>query len=635
MAKGNYKHAKYIIVDGKKTLVSPGMGNAKYWEERSKETLEKYYKKADNVEKELEKAYKRALKEIKKEYESFFLKYGEEGKNTLLEARKYLSPKQRAEFIDDIGYWEEKYMNYQITDKQFKSLSSTLKNRTRIQRLEELNYQVEARLAELAWKNNVDLEGLLSEAYKGTKEDTRVFFNKRAGISSWNKISEKVIQTAIKEPWAPQMWSDNIWNNRYWTTEKLKQHITTGLLLGENPTITAKKFEKVMVGGKAINDNMLRPISMPNDNSYFNSRRLIQTETKHILTKSSHETVIESGVEGRYIVVTVFDKRRSKICEKKEGTIIELKDANTSNMSPYHPFCRSFEKFEIRGIDYDLELTDPPKNNNQGPKNTDWYKPKSAKEALEELKKQYPNSKITIGRLDAEIKERTLNNINKLSQMYNLNNGKDKVIGISIASKDGHGKAFSKGTGGVVYTNRRTGAKSYGLNTRYFKNAETLKEYYDPGWSVIIDEDKILDHTTYHEFGHLIYTSHGQNTAEYKKMQEFFKGDTYKEHKKNISKVKTEINKKTAAVRDEMMNKYRKGELSVDEANMGLRMARIEVQKRVIEKHKDYMPSIYAAHSDNELIAEAFAEYHLSSTPGKLAMEVGELMDNIYGRKLK
>ena len=69
-----------------------------------------------------------------------------------------------------------------------------------------------------------------------------------------------------------------------------------------------------------------------------------------------------------------------------------------------------------------------------------------------------------------------------------------------------------------------------------------------------------------------------------------------------------------------------------DQLNDGISklMGDFATEFRIKPENKDYFISQYATVNNNEFIAEAFAEYKLSSNPSKAAIEIGQLLDKHY-----
>jgi SPP1 gp7 family putative phage head morphogenesis protein len=68
-----------------------------------------------------------------------------------------------------------------------------------------------------------------------------------------------------------------------------------------------------------------------------NSRRLIRTESMHVIASSHHDVYTRAGV-GKVEFVTAHDDRVCEECDSMDGEIFDLNDAP---MIPQHPNARS------------------------------------------------------------------------------------------------------------------------------------------------------------------------------------------------------------------------------------------------------------------------------------------------------
>ena len=129
--------------------------NRDYWQKREEEKLNKGIKDCNKLAKELQSHYKKAYKEIEKEINNLFEKYAKDNELTYAEANKYLTSDEFKIWRTDIkGYLEMIEDNPEILLEL-----NTLAMKSRITRLEALQYEIDKQLNKL----NI-------EAEKGTKK---------------------------------------------------------------------------------------------------------------------------------------------------------------------------------------------------------------------------------------------------------------------------------------------------------------------------------------------------------------------------------------------------------------------------------------------------------------------------------
>ena len=74
---------------------------------------------------------------------------------------------------------------------------------------------------------------------------------------------------------------------------------------------------------------------------YYETRRLIRTESCYVANQMSQEAYKDTGTE-KYIYVAVLDLKTSKVCRGLDKKVFKVADAKPGlNYPPMHPWCRS------------------------------------------------------------------------------------------------------------------------------------------------------------------------------------------------------------------------------------------------------------------------------------------------------
>lgn len=263
------------------------------------------------------------------------------------------------------------------------------------------------------------------------------------------------------------------------------------------------------------------------------------------------------------------------------------------------------------------------------------YTSLSTDEAKGELSARFPNTEFR-STIPKDMEKMVLNDINQLSRQYNVQAGDDQLKRINFSGNVYGKKRFGKGVGGAVVTDG-FGRKEFSLNSKYYKNEKTVRDFYSPGFSAEIDDSNLTKYVTTHEFGHMVYTPSRASNNNRKPIDDdfdaFFNGESYKAHIKVRSKYKAEIRQIRVKTRSEIEKRYKDGDITITQANDELQSSSAKVITEYRNANRDYFVSEYAMTNKNELVAEAFAEYKLNSNPSKISLEIGAIIDKHAIRK--
>ena len=132
-------------------------------------------------------------------------------------------------------------------------------------------------------------------------------------------VPTNAIEKALTYPWSGADFSSRIYKNKDILITNLKQTLTKGFVEGKSITNMTKDLKGVM------------------DIGATNARRLIRTESMHIMASSHHDAYKAAGVK-QVQFLTAKDDRVCDECDAMDGEIFDIDDAP---MLPIHPNGRS------------------------------------------------------------------------------------------------------------------------------------------------------------------------------------------------------------------------------------------------------------------------------------------------------
>ena len=292
------------------------MNNRDYWQKREEEKLNKGIKDCNKLAKELEQHYKLANKYIEKEINNLFEKYSKDNELTYAEASKYLTS-------DEFKIWRTDIKGYlkMIEDNPKILLElNTLAMKSRITRLEALQYEIDKQLNDLNIEAEKSTKKLLTQTLKDDYYKNVYNISKDKGfLANFSGIDNKTIERVLSYPWSGANYSDRIWDNKKQLSKTIKNEITQMVIRGESSNKVAARVSEKM------------------NASYKNAVRLVQTEHAYCMNEASKYTYEDLNIE-KYEFLATLDKRTCKDCGKLDGKVFNLKDAITGlNYPPLHP----------------------------------------------------------------------------------------------------------------------------------------------------------------------------------------------------------------------------------------------------------------------------------------------------------
>lgn len=290
-----------------------------YWQKREKEKLNKGIKDCNKLSKELQSQYKKAGKEIEKEINNLFEKYAKDSQLTYAEATKYLTGNEFKIWRTDIkGYLEMIKDNPEVLLEL-----NTLAMKSRITRLEALQYEIDKQLNKLNIEAEKGTKKLLTQTLKDDYYKNVYNISKEKGfLANFSGIDNKTIERVLSYEWSGNNYSGRIWDNKKQLSKTIKEEITQMLIRGES---SKKVSQRVATRMNA---------------SYKNAVRLVQTEHSYVMEQANKITYEDLKIE-KYQFLATPSERTCDVCGNLDLKIFNVKDMiSGKNCSPMHPNCR-------------------------------------------------------------------------------------------------------------------------------------------------------------------------------------------------------------------------------------------------------------------------------------------------------
>jgi len=252
--------------------------NREYWLERLDKLTNKLMNKEEKDTFKFLKTYKSSLTEIQTYINFLFSKYSTDGILSLSEMYKF--------------------NRYQLMEKEITAIVKELDS-------SEVKY----------------MTGALKETYIASFVETGALFvvvNPKIKID-FGIINKDAVAKALNYPWSGDMFSSRIHKNTSKLITNLRQTITQGFVQGKSISQMSKDLNYVMSVGAN------------------NSRRLIRTESMHVIAASHHDVYTKAKVD-KVEFVTAKDDRVCNICKPLDGKIFSI---NEAPMIPLHANSRS------------------------------------------------------------------------------------------------------------------------------------------------------------------------------------------------------------------------------------------------------------------------------------------------------
>lgn len=310
-----------------------------YWAERARQNKLNVINIGENSINGLKRVLKSNLDEIQKEIKAFYDKYGDN-------PAEQLSYKEFEQYKKDLKAKAKKYPK----DKTLQRMAKQDIPKYRIDRLRQLEADLQIRLAEVTAYQETSINGTLKDVAKVSHEATKKMMKEAIGLSI-GAINSKQIAALISTNWSGKNWSSRLWTDREKLGKKLKQTLEKGITQGTGYRKMARELKAEM------------------GTSFNNAFRLIRTESAFIqgdINKTTYQQAAEElGLE-YYKYDAFLDSRTSEICRELDGKRFKVSEMQIGvNAPPMHPNCRSTTQLILdnESTKHEEKLTENPKIN--------------------------------------------------------------------------------------------------------------------------------------------------------------------------------------------------------------------------------------------------------------------------------
>lgn len=299
--------------------------NAEYWTKRFEGLEEARLLNDAKYVTKLQETYEKALSAIKKEINSWLVRFAVNNQISLKEAKKWLNVQELKELKWDVNdyikHGQENGIDL-IWKKELESASAKF----HISRLEALEMQIQEQIEELYYNEEKETSEFIIDSYKDTYYKTAYEIQKGNNVGfRVAALDLNIIQNMIARPWTTdeQTFSDRIWKNKRALINTLQTDLTQSIILGEPP------------------DKIIDKISKKFNVSKNKAGTLVMTESAFFSSVSRKECFKNLGVE-KYSIVATLDSRTSEKCRDLDGQVFDMKDYKEGiTAPPFHVRCRT------------------------------------------------------------------------------------------------------------------------------------------------------------------------------------------------------------------------------------------------------------------------------------------------------
>jgi SPP1 gp7 family putative phage head morphogenesis protein len=252
------------------------MPNSDYWKSRQDKLLHNLYNKQELKNVVFISNYKLALKDLQSVLDELYRKYSEKGELSMTEIYKYDRYNKMIEnineIIKDLGGKEKTFIQTSMIDNYTKAAIGS---------------------GDIIMQAGIDIK------------------------IDFSIIPKTQIEKSINYPWSGADYSSRIWDNKKKLVKNLKETVTQGIVQGKSNSVMAKDLKDIM--GKGA----------------YDCRRLVRSETMHIVNSATYDTYKKVGLEKVEIIVA-DDERLCDECSSIAGEYL----IGEAPMLPIHSNCR-------------------------------------------------------------------------------------------------------------------------------------------------------------------------------------------------------------------------------------------------------------------------------------------------------
>lgn len=296
-----------------------------YWQKKRVVVgMERNKKETLSVIKDVNKEYKKKLKDIRYEIADFYARFG---KNDVLDYRKITSKLDDEDFETMIRNWD-KFVEKYPDMARFRAVRM---NYYKLDRLQGLSNRMALHVAELGKIEEEMLQGTLKGAFKKAYMNIINLFKKQHKISKdVEPLKDKRIDALVRQKWLDaNNFSDRVWKNK----AKLQHYLDTKLI---SDMAVGKSYDEIA-------GNLAKEMNV----HFSQAKTLIHTEMANVQNTAHFEGIKKAGFNAFEIVATL-DGRTSEICKSKNGNSEYIENYQVGvTAPPFHPHCRS----TIFGVD--------------------------------------------------------------------------------------------------------------------------------------------------------------------------------------------------------------------------------------------------------------------------------------------
>nr|DAK63569.1 MAG TPA: minor capsid protein [Caudoviricetes sp.] len=274
----------------------------------------------------LEKQYNGAIQTITDDINNWYMRFAENNKITLTEAKRLLTTKELKEFKWTVEEYIQNGKENALNQRWVKQLENA-SARVHINRLESLRIQMQNQVEVLMGNEIDDISRLMTDIYQDTYYRSIYEIQKGLGVgSSFTKLDTKLIEKYIHKPWTPDgsNFSERIWgSHRPQLVKELETTLTQSVIRGDNPKkITSRIAKRFKV-------------------KQHQAENLVLTETAFFQSKSTIDSFSETGIK-EYQNDATLDNRTSETCRYMDGTHFKISEYKLGvTAPPFHNRCRT------------------------------------------------------------------------------------------------------------------------------------------------------------------------------------------------------------------------------------------------------------------------------------------------------
>lgn len=300
------------------------MKNSTYWQERFKEIEESQHKQGQQCYADIEKQYRRAMREIESKIRVWYARFAENNNISIMEAHRLLNSDELDELKWDVNEYIRRGKENAIDQRWEKELENA-SAKVHINRLEAIKLQMQQSL-EVMFGNQLDsVDAVMRNVYMDGFLRTAYEIQKGAGVGwSFAAPNQRLIDKVIHQPWAADghTFSDRIWTNKQKLVHELNKTLTQNIITGADPQ-------------KAI-DEIARKLNV----SKQNAGRLVMTEQAAFSNAAQRDCFEELDVE-QFEVVETLDGHTCEMCGAMDGKVFPMSEFEIgATAPPFHPNCR-------------------------------------------------------------------------------------------------------------------------------------------------------------------------------------------------------------------------------------------------------------------------------------------------------